>query len=252
MEFIPSKHSKCAVVIPYYKNDLKDIEIYCLEKSLAVIGHQHDVYFMMPLGLENGRNSDNFYSYYVSGNHLKSVETYCRFLLEPDLYASFCRYDKILILQVDAVLLRDDIISWASKDFDYIGAPWFDRLIFRPSFTRLVNPNASERLDVGNGGLCMINPRGFLYLQNRYSEIFEEFYKYTGPNAGQEALYSFLCREDEFLKVASRDVASLFSLELNAREQIEIQGVLPMGFHSLFKYDLDLWLSLFPDSPDSQ
>lgn len=249
MNTIPIKHSKCAVVIPYYTSNLKAIERYCLEGTLKVLRDNHDIYFMRPLDLEDDQYTRDFLSYVVSRNSMLSVETYCRFLLEPDFYNYFLLYDRVLIVQVDAILLRDDILAWVEKDFDYIGAPWFNRLVFRPEFYRSINSNAGDRLDVGNGGLCMLNPRSFLHLQRKYREIFKSFYKYTGPNAGQEALYSFLCREDQFFKLSSRSEACLFSLELEARRQILEQKVLPMGFHAVYKYDLDLWMEIFPNSP---
>jgi hypothetical protein len=87
-------------------------------------------------------------------------------------------------------------------------------------------------------------------LQRKYPEAFSEFSTYTGPDAGQEVLYAYLCREDPNLKVAPAEVAAKFSLELDARQQIQKQNMLPMGFHALYKYDFELWVHLFPNSPE--
>lgn len=247
----PCKNSRCAVVVPYYTNPTNPIERFCLSQSVEALKENNDIYFLCPIGMEPSHGYTSVTNIIISSNHLCSVESYCRWLLEPELYTLFIKYDRLLILQFDAIVLRDELQYWAAQPYDFIGAPWFDMLIFRPSFRASNYPKSSnDRLDVGNGGLCMINPRSFLYLQSKYKEVFSEFSVVTGPKAGQEALYSYLCREDENMRLPDRKVAACFSLELGARDYIRSsEGKLPMGFHAMYKYDPDLWMRLFPGSP---
>jgi hypothetical protein len=248
--FLPVKNSRCAVVIPYYTNSPKSIELFCLTHSLEVLDDSHDVYFLCPIGLEVPVQYQQYNIVRISANHLSSVEAYCRWLLEREPYEFFLSYDYMLILQFDAILVRNELSFWSRQGYDFIGAPWFDHLIFRPTFKSSKWPVSQNKfLEVGNGGFCLINPRSFLYLQTKYSDAFSEFSTYTGPSAGQEALYAYLCREDPALTIAPAEVAAKFSLELDARDAILRQKMLPMGFHALYKYDLDLWYHLFPTSP---
>ena len=106
------------------------------------------------------------------------------------------------------------------------------------------------KLDVGNGGLCMVNPRSVLYIISKHIELFKEFSSRSGGQLNSDALYAFVGLIDPEFKLASRNMAVEFSLELDAKRAIRDSGKFPMGFHAMYKYDLDLWRNIFPDSPD--
>lgn len=246
---VPSKSSRCLVFVPYYKQELTALERFCLEKSIDTLRESFDIVLACPIGIKPPSYS-GCTTIAFSANHFADVSSYCRWLLEPEIYQFSLLYDYMLILQLDAIVFKNDLNKWCSMGFDFVGAPWSGRVSFSYRFKSRPNLNAEvTRLDVGNGGLCLINPRSFLGLQRLYPDVFLEWYTLTGPNAGQEALYCFLGERTPFFKMPTKEQASLFSLELDARNWININNELPLGFHAMFKYDADLWRELFPSSP---
>jgi hypothetical protein len=250
---LPQKTHRCAVVIPTHKNEFSEIEKFCIRQTYKLLFDNWDVFFIIPKELEN----KEFISFkgvrfieFPKMNFV-GVDNYNKLRLSEDIYKLFLLYGRILIAEPDAIVIKDEIEQWCGKPYDFIGAPWFESLTITPNFLSLPDFSGIPiKLDVGNGGLCMLNPRAFLFVISKYRSLFIEFAKRTGGQLNNEALYSFIGMIDPTsLKLAPRDDAALFSLELFARDAIRTSGKLPMGFHAMYRYDYDLWRNLFPDSP---
>jgi hypothetical protein len=246
----PLKSSDCVVLIPTYKTIFEPIELYCLQRTIAIL-KRFDIIFLIPENVDIGCLEDFPVSVCrIDSRHFGRTDRYNRWLLSREFYIRFLMYEKILICHADATVLRDDMDYWIGKDYHYIGAPWFNSLVFRPNFISRPELNGeSFILNVGNGGFSMRNPRKFIEIIDRYINIIKEFCLNTGANCNEDGLFAYIGQIDSRFKVAPHDEAVRFALELNSRNQMDSTGVLPMGFHAMYKYDPELWMRIFPDSP---
>jgi hypothetical protein len=89
--------------------------------------------------------------------HFKSVQSYNTLMLQPWFYELFtCDYEWMLIHQLDAFLLINQIQKFCELGYHYYGAPW---LIGFPQYRFLFNrwpiKMNGRRFQVGNGGLSL-------------------------------------------------------------------------------------------------
>lgn len=81
-----------------------------------------------------------------ANNSFKDIEGYNKLLTSPLFFYSFKEFDYLLIYQLDAFVFRNELEYWCRKDFDYIGAPWFEGF---------GNPASEEFIGSGNGGFSL-------------------------------------------------------------------------------------------------
>ena len=246
----PLKNSDCVVLIPTHKTFLSELELYCLHRTISVLKNW-DIFFLIPESSDIGCIEDfPVKSVRMKDENFGRIDRYNRWLLSAEFYQNFIMYERVLICHSDAIVLRDELSFWVGKDIDYIGAPWFNSLVFTPNFVTRPELNIGQHsLNVGNGGFSLRNPRKILNVISRHKSIIMEFCLNTGVNCNEDGLFAYIGIIDSGFKVADQETAVRFSLELNARNQIELNGILPMGFHAMYKYDPVLWMQIFPDSP---
>jgi len=153
-----SSHS-VAITIPVYKTGMTDLEELSLARCDQVLGHYPIIVFG-PESLDYGNYLGRFSSASVvrfPDRYFRSLETYSELMLSPRFYQVFSDYEFILIYQLDAFVFRDELEYWCSRDFDYIGAPWWDQRM--------------GWIGVGNGGFCLRKPtRCLAVLTSRHKE----------------------------------------------------------------------------------
>ena len=108
---------------------------------------------------------ENFDSSYFTG-----LAGYNRLLISKDFYQRFARYDYMLIYQLDAYVFRDELDEWCNREYDYIGAPWFENYASHDDGSRLWS--------VGNGGFSLRRIKTFIEILND-----------NNPVLGSRALY---------------------------------------------------------------
>jgi len=246
----PIKNSGCAVLIPTHKTNFSAIEMFCLRNSISVL-KGWDIIFLIPNNMEPGIIEELPVKVLpVDSSNFGRIERLSRWLLGTRIYEEFLNYERILICHPDAIVTRDELSYWIEKPIDYIGAPWFDSMRFTPNFISRPELNGQTHiLNVGNGGLSLRNPRKFLRMIDKHSTIISEFCMNSGVLCNEDGMISYLGLIDPEFRIATHDDAVKFALELNAREQILNSGSSPMGFHAMYKYDPELWMHIFPDSP---
>lgn len=252
MSLVPVKNFRCAVVIPTHKNKFSPVEKYCINKTIGTL-RGWDIFFIIPESLDSSPSQYFFEveSVRFPDEHFETVDEYNKFRLSPKFYEKFVLYERLLICEPDAIVISDQIENWVERSIDYVGAPWFNLLTMRPNFKSRPDLNGIQyKLDVGNGGLCMVNPRAILHIFRKHVGLLSDFSSRSGGQLNSDALLAFIGVIDAGFKVASRDVAIEFSLELDAGRILSDSGKIPMGFHAMYKYDPVLWKYIFPDSPD--
>jgi len=145
---------RCCVLTPVYRPTIDDDEFASLS-SISRYLSAHDHFAVAPDSLELGklglspqtkirRFADSFF---------ESTQSYNRLLLSSMFYRTFAEYDFLLIVQLDALALSNDLDHWCTEGWDYIGAPWAKNFHTRPGLLFE---------GVGNGGFSLRNVQSAL------------------------------------------------------------------------------------------
>lgn len=261
-----------AVVVPMYKAELDDDERISYRHLTEYLA-EFDKFLVTPEslkveveGFEVKRFRDEFFH---------CTNTYSALLISPEFYQAFSHYEYILIYQLDSLVFSHNLLDWCARDFDYIGAPWFNE----------DGANFVEDSAVGNGGLSLRKIESFLKVLEApgadvemekyrdafysampwYRKLFSLPYKArkwlsssaakgqeklngtrqvpAGERLNEDCFWSFRARDyyPEF-KIAPVREALGFAFELNPRRCFELNGNrLPFGCHAWSKYDREFW-----------
>jgi hypothetical protein len=270
---------KCCVVIPVYRADLTSEERLSLESVRKHLSG-YDIRFVCPESFpceeiaQGGESRERFPDHYFAG-----LDGYNSLLKSAAFYKRFATYDYMLICQLDCLVLSDELESWISKGFSYIGAPWF------PWHRSERNPG-DELWRCGNGGfslrnvkahlkiLQMVVPKGSIYPLDREAKLKTKnaarergsykiralWYRLLHPLAAtetvEEALRRFPFYEDSFwsieapkfdrsFRVSTHEEALSFAFEVDPRWCYEKNNRrLPFGCHAWARYDREFWMEV--------
>jgi hypothetical protein len=240
----------CIVVIPIYKTRLTDQEEKNLKYSLMNLKSFQAVY-MAPKNMDLSYYAQKFT---VSGvitfpdEFFESPRQYSNLLLTKEFYSSFKEFRYTLILQPDAVVLKDELATWLTMEYDYIGAPWPGGIELPDLQAYLENnPGFTIKTFIGNGGLSLRQNEKILDMISRYPTAITQWQQKGNP---EDLLISFLANFQSGFKVPNLATAARFSHEVSPRTiNSLIYGELPFGIHAWEKYDREFW-ETHPKWPD--
>jgi hypothetical protein len=176
----PKFASPVAVAIPVYRSTLLLSEEFSLRQCSSVL-EQYPIFFVAPASLDLAP----YHAIFPHGIPLrfgdrcfKGVRAYNRLMCSSAFYEKFADYEFVLIYQLDAMVFRDELLSWCSLDFDYIGAPWPNgretKVSLIPGAVRMAKAtgyrvfNPCVQAIVGNGGLSLRRISAFLFELRRH------------------------------------------------------------------------------------
>jgi hypothetical protein len=240
---------KLVIIIPIYKEQLDALEHYSLNRSVAVLSAQQHVVFIGSENLPRAYYTEHYPQIpfmAFSESHFSSIANYNRLLLSHYFYKVFINYQFLLVLQTDAIILRDECEYWCAQPFDYIGAPWPD------GYELFVNAGRFEgeygkavKVFVGNGGLSLRRIDKCLALLDEFKDILDVFER-TGSS--EDLFFSVMGALSNNFIIPNEIIASRFSMELKPSLYLTINGGhLPMGGHAWWKYEPDFWRQQFAE-----
>lgn len=245
--------NKVAIVIPVYKGTLDEFEKYSLDHSLSAMLPAREVFFIGPETLDRRYYIDHYpsISFIVfKADFFESIAGYNRLLLGAPFYERFIDYEFMLVLQTDAIILRDELDFWCEQPFDYVGAPWPDGYELFVNAGRFEGNNGKKvKVQVGNGGLSLRRIKKCLSLLDEFREIVQVF-EHTGSS--EDLFFSVLGALSNDFIIPNEITASRFSVELKPAFYVEVNGGKPpMGGHAWWKYEPRFWSNLLTDMPPS-
>jgi glycosyltransferase involved in cell wall biosynthesis len=225
-----SLFSKCVVVIPTHKSELFDFELDSLHNTLEVLSHW-DVVIAVPSDLDVGKlkeylieSKNEFQILRQPEGFLGTIEKYNAMALTAEFYKQFDDYDYMLIVHLDAYVLRDELLLWMNQGFDYIGAP-----LFLPRKSKSSNLWRGMAPQGGNGGFSLrkIKPmQRILESDNAIKWNFNLFFR--------ACTFLVVNKEWKYLKVFIRCCLELLQDPRKFREKHEIyEDVMISIFYSL-------------------
>lgn len=237
-------------LVPVYRPTLPSIEQYSLDVSLAALAGRPAA-FVAPVGLDR--------SYYASrypqldfvtfdDGFFASIPGYNRLLLDPAFYERFAEHSHVLILQTDALVLRDELDAWCASPYDYLGAPWPEGNELFVNLDRFEGTLGKRmKVHVGNGGLSLRRIDKSVALLREFPQATQVFCQ-TGSS--EDLFFAFMGALSADFVLPGEMAASRFALELRPSYYFAVNGGhVPMGGHAWWKYEPEFWKGLLPPSP---
>ncbi len=245
-----SKHQDVAIAIPIYLAALPEMDRFSLEYSLKVLARRH-LRFIAPHGLDLSYYQERYPGIPVElfdAPYFADIPGYNRLLLGCELHERFAGHEFLLILQTDAIILRDELDYWAAQPFDYVGAPWPEQYELRVELDNFVGGNSKHmKVSVGNGGLSLRRIAKCVALFDEFPDAIKVF-RHTGSS--EDLFYSVMGALSADFIIPNEMTASRFSLELRPAYYFKVNGgKLPMGAHAWWKYEPEFWRQHIPDMP---
>ena len=121
------------VVIPIYQASLSQQERKSLSQAYKIL-RMYPLVVIKPNHLDLSELVTEFPKLsFISfaDSYFKGISGYNRLMLAKEFYESFLDCTYILIYQLDAYVFRDELREWCNKGYDYIGAPWLQRPVYK-------------------------------------------------------------------------------------------------------------------------
>lgn len=236
------------VLIPIYQPQLSPLENFSVRLSLAALAGRHIV-FIGPEGLNLAYYREHFpaigFKPYPA-DYFASIPGYNRLLLNPTFYEEFAAHEFMLILQTDAVILRDALDHWCAQPYDYVGAPWPDGVELFVNLGRFEGDRGRRvRAMVGNGGLSLRRTAKHAALLREFPEAADYFNR---SGSSEDLFFSLMGALSGDFVIPNEITASRFSLELKPSYYVAVNGGQPpMGGHAWWKYEPAFWQALLPE-----
>lgn len=239
------------VLVPVYRPQLPPIEQYSLDVSLAALAGRPAA-FIAPAALDRGYYAQRYpqLAWQTFGDaSFADIPGYNRLLLSEDFYQRFAgRHSHVLVLQTDAVVLRDELDAWCAAPFDYVGAPWPDGHELLVNLGRFEGAYGKRlKVHVGNGGLSLRRIDATLALLREFPEATQVFCR---SGSSEDLFFAFMGALSHGFVLPNEITASRFALELRPGYYFHVNGgAVPMGGHAWWKYEPAFWKPLLPPSP---
>lgn len=232
----------CIVLIPIYKEELDADEFFSVKASLKHL-NDFDVLFIGPENLQLSYYSNHFPDISFKGfddSFFSSINGYNKLLTSEYFYQAFEQYDYMLILQTDAILLKDELSKWVESGYDYIGAPWPKGYSLTIATNTLpVEGGLLCSAFVGNGGLSLRKISSCVQLLREFPDL-----ALTWQNTGhaEDLFFGFLSSVSDFFKTPNIKIAAKFSHDIDPQYLSQlIDNQTPFGVHAWSKYDRQFW-----------
>ncbi len=234
--------TRVLVLVPVYKPLPDALEIRSLDVSLAALAGR-EVRFIGPAGLDTGFYAARYPGRAVEthdASHFASIAGYNRLLLSAGFYERYGAHEFVLILQTDAIVLRDELDHWCAQPFDYVGAPWPTPVELRVNLDRFGGPHGRHvRATVGNGGLSLRRTRACGRLLAEFPQAVDYF---TRSGSSEDLYFSLMGPLSNDFVLPNEITASGFAMELQPSWYFQTNGGRePMGGHAWWKYEPAFW-----------
>ena len=261
-----------SIVVPTQKHYLNNLECKVMNRIINLYSNKYDLYLIIPDDSPLHYENYGFQNIYLNKKNFLNIHSYNRLLLNYNFYKLFDNYDYILIHQLDAIILKDQLEHWCSKKYSYIGGPSYHKSLFKK---KPITPKF-----FCNGGLSLRNINDFLKVLEskkiffnkcdkyilreffktsyfiKYIKLFYNYYKFYNSFDVENFMNNFFLNEDVFWTIFAKLFYANFNLPLNVmdcanfslsegyqfyREKFNIQ---PFGIHGYKKENSDFFDAL--------
>ena len=255
-----------AIVIPFYREELTDFEKIALLQCQKILAEYPKI-AVKPRSLNLPAETSaltNLQTISFDDEYFQDVWGYNRLMLSDFFYRSFSGYQYILIYQLDAFVLRDDLKYWCGQGLDYVGAPWVRAKPHSGKFSAYwhqlkndwyvrnnVSKNGKPRVEqledrVGNGGFSLRKVDTFFKYCVECKSLIEKYQKENSSWFHEDIFWSIeLNRKEKKLAIPPLETGLQFAFETNPERALLLSyNKLPFGCHAWDKHT-DFWRPVF-------
>lgn len=203
---IASKQNKmkAIVVIPVYQKELSKLELRSLKQAYQLL-HAHPITIIKPASLDLSEITSQFPSLTTTSfedSFFQGIKGYNNLMLSSVFYERFLTYDYMLIYQLDAYIFRDELLDWCMKGYDYIGAPWLKKQIYRyPGISLIMKYSHMQKKKqgkiskqdlydkVGNGGFSLRKISSHYQATIRYKNKIDKYLSHNNNHFYNEDVF---------------------------------------------------------------
>lgn len=248
-----------------YKSTLSKAELFSLGRNYRILAHYHwTVVCPANLQTEIAKSLEKWgfkmtIQTFEKG-YFANIKGYNRLLRSGFFYRAFESYEYMLICQLDALVVRDELTYWCHQKFSYLGAP----LLY--GYDQAIRP--FRILGGGNGGLSLRRIPDFIaaagwfkfysaphlpYPDQSSSRAFLRWleckiigwmpYQYFS-NLNEDIFWSFIVPKNiASFKVAPIEEAIRFAFDNEPQYFYVLNDhKLPFGCHAWERYDKSFWI----------
>ncbi|MCF8322689.1 MAG: hypothetical protein K9I26_06085 [Flavobacterium sp.] len=255
------------VVIPIHNEHPSIEELQSFKQCFKILSN-HSIEVVAPKGLNLNEYENvvsQFSKTFIDPYWQSSIENYNKLKISKFFYDIFKNYDYILTYELDAFVFNDELEYWCNKNYDYIGAPWFDGWD---------KPLSNKIIGVGNSGFSLRKISTCLKMLNRIEKIktirnnypfhkhisfywiirmIKPIFKIKNTKRLDSLLTNISINEDNYwatfisetftdFKIAPENEALKFSFEVNPSYLFNLNHKkLPFGCHAYLKYEPEFW-----------
>ena len=266
-----NEKTEVIVVIPIHTVTPSEQEKCAFAQCYKILG-RHQIKVLCPAGLDitaYRKIVPKFDVTKVEPIWLSSVQKYNQLKKSRYFYSLFGNYNYLLTYELDAFVFKDELLYWCTKNFDYVGAPWFkgwheaneERVIIgvgNSGFSLRKISKASEILN-------RIEKIKYLYqkcgchsqtMNNKFRmlmRLLRPYFKISDVNLIPNIVEQQQQNEDLFwcmqvgntfsdYKIAPAREAQHFSFEVNPSWLYkQTNNTVPFGCHAWEKYEPEFW-----------
>lgn len=246
------------VVIPVYRPILSKNEYIALRQCVSLL-FEYPIIILKPESLDINTIILEYPQLQLESfpdEDFSSLRAYNKLVLKDSFYRRFQRYTYMLIYQLDAYVFEDKLLDWASRGYDYIGAPWIPakkryrstfgkyRLLTQRYILKLFNSKSYKLpkfypYQVGNGGLSLRKINSMIALTSYYKEKISELLDDNKEFYPEDIFLLLEVTDKQYrLKKPSFKEALMFSMD--ERPDLAYQynhRNLPFGCHAWYHED---------------
>ena len=247
------------IVIPTHKATINAYEKTSLTQLLKVLP-DYPIFFAIPESLSfspadlipGDKILEKAGIVRFKDESFSSAKGYNKLIVTKEFFEPFKDYKYMFLYQMDAYVFYDALQEWASKGYDYIGAPWVKEdemnlmktmykgkysVVF--SFMRFINRVFFGKKDyaIGNGGMSLRNIPKSIVVLDRLSFLAKKW------NNHEDIFWSMVTPMlYPFFRVPNMKDAFNFSFERDPEIFLELNNnQLPFGCHAWEKYSPEFW-----------
>lgn len=231
------------VLIPVYKANPSAFEMAAFKQGIEVLS-DYTICLFKPERLDVSTYLTHLPTTEIksfSNHYFTGIAGYNELMMSSAFYEAFAAYEYMLIYQLDAWVFKDELLEWAAKGYDYIGAPWVGKLPINPKKKIWLDMSRLFRDRVGNGGLSLRRIATHQFICKKMKWAIRFFPK------NEDMLWGVVAQWFFTYKVPAATEALKFSVELNPEKAFQDnQQQLPFGCHAWEKYDPVFWSQYIP------